>query len=296
MHWRLSEFSILESIVTITFCQVLIVPNRRDIPRLRRHRSSLRSNQCLRRLAKQKQMEVPGSVWVLLGGISQVGSEDLKEFWRWSVRSAEWAWKSAPLSECFLPNRQGSWRRRMWFTLFILDITYRGMVVDWLRIITTSTHLESSILQSALFLDYYSHLNQISFKVITTRSFDERLDTISAVRDAGISVCSGGILGLGESDSDRVGLIYEVSKWALNYFTVYGIFTQVLYPRSMSEHPESFPVNALVPIAGTPLEKNDVRTQRFFLTHFLTWESACISPCPHPYNCHRTHRHALYNN
>ncbi|PPQ71612.1 hypothetical protein CVT26_010547 [Gymnopilus dilepis] len=74
-------------------------------------------------------------------------------------------------------------------------------------------------------------------QVITTRSYDERLDTISAVRDAGISVCSGGILGLGESDSDRVGLIHEVAN--------------------MPEHPESFPVNALVPIPGTPLEKND---------------------------------------
>ncbi|KAI0094582.1 biotin synthase [Irpex rosettiformis] len=73
--------------------------------------------------------------------------------------------------------------------------------------------------------------------VITTRSYDERLDTISAVRNAGISVCSGGILGLGESDADRVGLIWEVS--------------------SMPEHPESFPVNALVPIPGTPLEDNE---------------------------------------
>jgi biotin synthase len=50
-------------------------------------------------------------------------------------------------------------------------------------------------------------------KVITTRSYDDRLDTISAVRDAGISVCSGGILGLGESDDDRIGLIWEVSKF-----------------------------------------------------------------------------------
>ncbi|KAF4605485.1 biotin synthase [Pleurotus pulmonarius] len=74
-------------------------------------------------------------------------------------------------------------------------------------------------------------------QVITTRSYDERLDTITAVRDAGISVCSGGILGLGESDADRVGLIWEVSN--------------------MPEHPESFPVNALVPIPGTPLEGND---------------------------------------
>ena len=48
--------------------------------------------------------------------------------------------------------------------------------------------------------------------MITTRSYDERLDTISAVRNAGISVCSGGILGLGETDQDRVGLIWEVSK------------------------------------------------------------------------------------
>ncbi|KAJ7102241.1 hypothetical protein B0H15DRAFT_813801 [Mycena belliarum] len=75
-------------------------------------------------------------------------------------------------------------------------------------------------------------------QVITTRSYDERLDTITAVRDAGISVCSGGILGLGESDEDRVGLIWEVSQ--------------------MPEHPESFPVNALVPIPGTPLEGNEV--------------------------------------
>ncbi|KAF8350219.1 biotin synthase [Amanita rubescens] len=74
-------------------------------------------------------------------------------------------------------------------------------------------------------------------KVITTRSYDERLQTIDAVREAGISVCSGGILGLGESDSDRVGLIWEVA--------------------SMPDHPESFPVNALVPIPGTPLENNE---------------------------------------
>ncbi|CAK9783174.1 biotin synthase [Cutaneotrichosporon oleaginosum] len=74
-------------------------------------------------------------------------------------------------------------------------------------------------------------------EVITTRSYDERLDTIAAVRDAGISVCSGGILGLGEKDEDRVGLIWEVGR--------------------MDEHPESFPVNTLVPIEGTPLEKND---------------------------------------
>lgn len=69
--------------------------------------------------------------------------------------------------------------------------------------------------------------------IITTRSYDERLRTLDHVRDAGINVCSGGILGLGESDADRVGLLHTVSN--------------------LPSHPESFPVNALVPIPGTPL-------------------------------------------
>lgn len=74
-------------------------------------------------------------------------------------------------------------------------------------------------------------------KVVTTRSYDDRISTLEAVRDAGISVCSGGILGLGEQEADRVGLIWEMSK--------------------LPEHPESFPVNALVAIPGTPMEKNE---------------------------------------
>lgn len=69
--------------------------------------------------------------------------------------------------------------------------------------------------------------------VISTRTYDERLTTLGHVRDAGISVCSGGILGLGEKDADRVGLLHTVS--------------------TLPTHPESFPVNALVPIKGTPL-------------------------------------------
>lgn len=87
-------------------------------------------------------------------------------------------------------------------------------------------------------------------KVITTRSYDDRLDTISHVREAGISVCSGGILGLGESDGDRVGLIWEASN--------------------MPEHPESFPVNALVPIKGTPLENNEPVSHHVLLRTIAT--------------------------
>ncbi|OCK82394.1 biotin synthase [Lepidopterella palustris CBS 459.81] len=69
--------------------------------------------------------------------------------------------------------------------------------------------------------------------VITTRTYDERLATINNVREAGINVCTGGILGLGEKAKDHVGLILTVA--------------------TLPQHPESFPVNALVPIKGTPL-------------------------------------------
>lgn len=87
-------------------------------------------------------------------------------------------------------------------------------------------------------------------KVITTRSYDERLETIKNVRDAGISVCSGGIIGLGESAEDRVGLIWEMSQ--------------------LPSPPESFPVNALVPIEGTPLSKNEFTTIHTMLRTIAT--------------------------
>ncbi|KAI7780075.1 biotin synthetase [Diaporthe eres] len=75
--------------------------------------------------------------------------------------------------------------------------------------------------------------------VITTRTYDERLKTLSHVRDAGLNVCSGGILGLGEKAEDHIGLLHTVS--------------------TLPSHPESFPVNALVPIKGTPLgDKNPI--------------------------------------
>jgi biotin synthase len=70
-------------------------------------------------------------------------------------------------------------------------------------------------------------------KVITTRSYEDRLNTIANVREAGISVCCGGILGLGEQDADRVGLLHVLA--------------------TLPEHPESVPINALVSVQGTPL-------------------------------------------
>ncbi|MGZ4055274.1 MAG: biotin synthase BioB [Bacteroidia bacterium] len=71
-------------------------------------------------------------------------------------------------------------------------------------------------------------------KIITTRNFDDRLNTIKNVRKAKVSVCSGGIIGLGETTEDRVKMLQTLS--------------------SMEVHPESVPINALVPVAGTPLE------------------------------------------
>lgn len=86
-------------------------------------------------------------------------------------------------------------------------------------------------------LDYYNHNLDTSRdyyeKVVTTRSYDDRLDTIQRVKDAGINVCSGGILGMGESRSDRAGLLQELAN--------------------LPEHPESVPINMLVKVEGTPL-------------------------------------------
>lgn len=70
--------------------------------------------------------------------------------------------------------------------------------------------------------------------IITTRKYDDRLRTIDNVRKSGISVCSGGIIGLGETDTDRIDMIHTLA--------------------TMPEHPESVPVNALVAVEGTPLE------------------------------------------
>jgi biotin synthase len=74
-------------------------------------------------------------------------------------------------------------------------------------------------------------------KVITTRSYEDRLQTISNVRDAGIQVCCGGILGLGEEETDRVGLLHVLA--------------------TLPHHPESVPINALVAVEGTPLGDSD---------------------------------------
>ncbi len=86
-------------------------------------------------------------------------------------------------------------------------------------------------------LDYYNHNIDTSpehyGEIISTRTFSERLDTLEEVRQAGISVCCGGIVGMGESREDRVGFLHALA--------------------TLPRHPESVPVNALVPVKGTVL-------------------------------------------
>jgi biotin synthase len=86
-------------------------------------------------------------------------------------------------------------------------------------------------------LDYYNHNLDTSPEyygaIITTRTYQDRLDTLAHVRDAGIHVCCGGIVGMGESAEDRVGMIATLA--------------------SLPTHPESVPINMLVRVAGTPL-------------------------------------------
>ena len=87
-------------------------------------------------------------------------------------------------------------------------------------------------------LDYYNHNVDTSeayySKVITTRTYADRLDTLARVRDAGIKVCSGGIVGMGEAAQDRADMLVTLAN--------------------LAEHPESVPINMLIAIPGTPLE------------------------------------------
>ena len=90
-------------------------------------------------------------------------------------------------------------------------------------------------------LDYYNHNLDTSeeyySEIITTRTYQDRLDTLSRVRDAGINVCCGGIVGMGETNVDRAKLLLELA--------------------TLPKHPESVPINMLVQVEGTPLHGID---------------------------------------
>ncbi|OGT38375.1 MAG: biotin synthase BioB [Gammaproteobacteria bacterium RIFCSPHIGHO2_12_FULL_37_14] len=90
-------------------------------------------------------------------------------------------------------------------------------------------------------LDFYNHNLDTSpayyKKIITTRTYEQRLDTLEKVRNSGMKVCCGGIIGMGESRSDRIELLIQLAN--------------------LPEPPTSVPINRLIPIGGTPLEQTD---------------------------------------
>ena len=87
-------------------------------------------------------------------------------------------------------------------------------------------------------LDYYNHnvdsSEEYYQEIITTRQYQDRLDTLGVVQDAGLNVCSGGIIGMGEKLMDRAGMLQTLAN--------------------MSPHPQSVPINQLVQVEGTPLD------------------------------------------
>ena len=105
-------------------------------------------------------------------------------------------------------------------------------------------------------LDYYNHNLDTSpeyyGKVVTTRTYQDRLDTLSHVREAGMSTCCGGIVGMGETRRDRAGLLHALA--------------------TLPAHPDSLPINGLVPVSGTPLgdkvklEKGQIEALEFVRT------------------------------
>lgn len=104
---------------------------------------------------------------------------------------------------------------------------------------TLESHQATRLAEAGL--DFYNHNLDTSpefySSIITTRSYKERLDTLDKVRDAGIKVCSGGIIGLGESVTDRAGLLLQLAN--------------------LPSPPESVPINMLVKVKGTPLADNE---------------------------------------
>jgi len=128
------------------------------------------------------------------------------------------------------------------------DMPYLEQMVQGVRAIGLETCMTLGTLDqsqagrlAAAGLDYYNHNLDTSPEfygnIITTRTYQERLDTLEKVRDAGIKVCSGGILGLGETVKDRAGLLLQLAN--------------------MPVPPESVPINMLVKVKGTPLADND---------------------------------------
>jgi biotin synthase len=133
------------------------------------------------------------------------------------------AWRQAPEGQAFEQ---------------VLEMV-RGVASEGLEVCCTLGMLTESQAQQLAEAGLYAYNHNLDTspeyygKIITTRTYQDRLQTIGHVRKAGITVCSGGIIGMGESEADRVGLLHELAM--------------------LRPHPESVPINLLVAVQGTPL-------------------------------------------
>jgi biotin synthase len=113
-------------------------------------------------------------------------------------------------------------------------------------------------------LDYYNHNLDTGpdyyAEVVTTRSYQDRLETLEHVRDAGMSTCCGGIVGMGEARRDRAGLLHALATLPI--------------------HPDSLPVNALVPVTGTPLGDRVKKTGEIDPIEFVRTVAVARLVCP----------------
>ena len=113
-------------------------------------------------------------------------------------------------------------------------------------------------------LDYYNHNldtgPEYYAEVVTTRTYRDRLDTLKHVREAGMNTCCGGIVGMGESRRDRAGLLHALA--------------------TLPEHPDSLPVNALVPVTGTPLGDRVKREGEIDPIEFVRTVAVARIVCP----------------
>jgi biotin synthase len=113
-------------------------------------------------------------------------------------------------------------------------------------------------------LDYYNHNldtgPEYYADVVTTRTYQDRLQTLAAVRAAGMSTCCGGIVGMGESRRDRAGLLHALA--------------------TLPQHPDSLPVNALVPVEGTPLGERVKREGEIDGLEFVRTVAVARLVCP----------------
>jgi biotin synthase len=113
-------------------------------------------------------------------------------------------------------------------------------------------------------LDYYNHNldsgPEYYAQIVTTRTYQDRLDTLQHVRDAGVLVCCGGIVGMGEDRRDRVSLLHQLA--------------------TMPQHPDSLPINGLVPISGTPLGDQMLQKGQMDVLEFVRTIAVARIVCP----------------